>query len=155
MASSFIGANQGVLLLNTALTLISGQIGSHIKLWREFTKAILKYINDEAKPSVWILWGSKAKYFEKYVSENKHYVIKGGHPSPRADPLKFFCKNYFYCANEFLCSEGRGNVDWNLEPLPYKNASQIFGRRFNYPGFYVKGVCMMQPCPKRVVTIIA
>ena len=73
-------AKQGVLLLNTALTLIPGEIGSHIKLWRYFSREMLKHINQVAQPSVWILWGSKAKYFRKYVNESKHYVIAGGHP---------------------------------------------------------------------------
>lgn len=145
-------AKQGVLLLNTALTLVPGKIGSHIKLWRSFSRDMLKYINDVAKPSVWILWGSKAKYFRKYINEIKHYVIAGGHPSPRANPRKFFCQNYYYCANEFLCSQKRGQVDWNLEPLPcFKNASHLYGRRGSYPGYYLKEPCMMQPCPERQI----
>ena len=142
-------AKQGVLLLNTALTLVHNKIGSHMSLWREFSREMMKYINDKTNPSVWILWGSKAKALENKIDKSKHYVVKRGHPSPRAPGVKFFCQNYFSCANEWLCKKGRGMVDWNLVPLPCKkHASRLYNRKYSDPGFYEKEECEMQPCPE-------
>ena len=84
-------ARQGVLLLNKALTLVHNKIGSHLSLWKDFSKEIMKYINEETNPSVWILWGSEANSLEKKIDKSKHYIVKGGHPSPRAPGRKFFC----------------------------------------------------------------
>ena len=141
-------AKQGVLLLNTALTLVQNKIGSHIPIWKKFSREIMKYINDNINPSVWILWGSKAKALENKIDKSKHYIVKGGHPSPRAPAEKFFCQNYFSCANEWLCKKGRGTVDWNLVPLPCKkHASRLFGWKRSGSGFYEKDECEMQPCP--------
>lgn len=142
-------AKQGVLLLNTALTLIQNEIGSHIPLWKNFTEEVIKYINNNANPSVWLLWGSKAKAFEGYIDHSKHYIVKGGHPSPNADGKYFFCQNYFSCANEWLCTKaGRGMVNWNLLPLPcLKYASRLYNRIYDLPGFSKGKKCEMQPCP--------
>ena len=141
-------ARQGVLLLNTALTLVEKKIGSHIKLWREFSREMMKFINEKTNPSVWILWGSKAKVLKSKIDKNKHYIVEGGHPSPRAPAEKFFCQNYFSCANEWLCKKGRGMIDWNLVPLPCrKHTSRLFGWKKSEPGFYNKDECEMQPCP--------
>ena len=141
-------AKQGVLLLNTALTLVQNKIGSHIPIWKKFSREIMKYINDNINPSVWILWGSKAKALENKIDKSKHYIVKGGHPSPRAPAEKFFCQNYFSCANEWLCKKGRGTVDWNLVPLPCKkHASRLFGWKRSGSGFSEKDECEMQPCP--------
>jgi len=141
-------AEQGVLLLNTALTLIQGEIGSHLKLWKDFSKEMMKFINEETSPSVWILWGSKAKYLKSKIDLDKHYVVEGGHPSPRASGDKFFCHSYFSCANEWLKDQGRGTIDWNLAPEPCeKHESHIFGWRKAEPGFYIRSNCEMKPCP--------
>ncbi|KAJ7365996.1 hypothetical protein OS493_002738 [Desmophyllum pertusum] len=141
-------AKQGVLLLNTALTLVQTKIGSHLKLWRQFSREMMKYINEKTNPSVWILWGSKAKSLENKIDKSKHYIVKGGHPSPFAPANKFFCQNYFTCANEWLCKKERGMVDWNLVPLPCKkHASRLYNRKYSEPGFYEKDECDMQPCP--------
>ena len=140
-------AKQGVLLLNTALSLIDNQIGSHISLWKDFTKEVFNFINENAKPSVWILWGSKAKAFAKKMDTTKHFIVMGGHPSPLAPADKFFCQNYFACANKWLKQQGRGEVDWNLAPVPCeKHESRLFGRRWKYPGYYEKEVCEMKEC---------
>ena len=108
----------------------------------------MKYINEETNPSVWILWGSEAKSLEKKIDKSKHYIVKGGHPSPRAPGRKFFCQNYFTCSNEWLCAKKRGTIDWNLVPLPCKkHASRLFTRKYSDPGFYEGDECEMQPCP--------
>ena len=141
-------AEQGVLLLNTALTLIQDEIASHLDLWKEFTDKVITYINNNANPSVWILWGSKAKAFEEKIDKSKHYVVKGGHPSPNADGKYFFCQNYFTCANEWLCKKGRGMVEWHLVPLPCKkHASSLYNRVHGNPGFSKGEECEMQSCP--------
>ena len=141
-------AKQGVLLLNTALTLVQNQIGSHILILKKFSREIMKYINDNINPSVWILWGNKAKALENKIDKSKHYIVKGGHPSPRTRAEKFFCQNYFSCANEWLCKKSRDTVDWNLVPLPCKkHASRLFGWRKSDSGFYEKDEWEMQPCP--------
>lgn len=142
-------AKQGVLLLNTALTLIQNDIGSHIPLWSNFSKEVIKYINEKTNPSVWILWGYKAKQLEKYINKTKHYIVKGGHPSPNAEGKYFFCQNYFYCANEWLCRKGRGMVDWNLVRLPCrKHDSRLYNRIYDDPGYSKGETCEMQACDK-------
>ena len=141
-------AKQGVLLLNTAPSLVQNKIGSPIPIWRKFSREIMKYINDNTNPSVWILWGSKAKALEKKIDKNKHYIVKGGHPSPRAPAAKFFCHTYFICANEWLSKKGRGTVDWNLVPPPCKkHASRLYGWKKSGSGYKEKEECEMQPCP--------
>eukprot|EP01084_Bolivina_argentea_P249886 418476_1 len=113
-------ANNGVLLLNAALTIACEngenwcEIGSHLDLWRNFTELLVKYININAKPSVFILWGYNAKQFGKYINISKHLILEGGHPSPNADGAKFFCLNYFNCANQWLVEQKRATVIWDL-----------------------------------------
>lgn len=142
-------AKQGVLLLNTALTLIQNDIGSHIPLWSNFSNEVIKYINDNTNPSVWILWGYNAKQLEKYIDKTKHYIVKGGHPSPNAEGKYFFCQNYFFCANQWLCSKGRGMVDWNLVPLPCrKHGSRLYNRTHDDLGYSKGETCEMQACPE-------
>ena len=138
---------QGVLLLNTALTLIDNQIGSHVDLWRNFTDEVFDYINENAKPSVWILWGSKAKAFKEKIDTSKHFILMGGHPSPRASPEYFFCQNYFACANKWLKKQGRGEVDWNLAPEPCEqHDSHLFDSIWEDPGYIEKEECEMKEC---------
>ena len=141
-------AKQGVVLLNTALTLIQDEIGSHIDVWANSTDNLIEYINENASPSVWILWGSHAKQLEDKIDHNKHYVLKGGHPSPNADGKYFFCQNYFSCANDWLCRENRGMIHWNLVSLPcQKHTSQNYVRVTGYPGFTYGQPCLMKACP--------
>ncbi|XP_078378468.1 uracil-DNA glycosylase-like isoform X2 [Oculina patagonica] len=142
-------AKQGVLLLNTALTLIQNDIGSHIPLWSNFSQEVIKYINDNTNPSVWLLWGSKAKALEGNIDKSKHYIVKGGHPSPNAEGKYFFCQNYFSCANEWLSNKGRGVVDWNLVSLPCnKYDSHLYERIYDDPGYSKGEKCEMQACPE-------
>ncbi|KAL9951752.1 hypothetical protein ACROYT_G044476 [Oculina patagonica] len=117
--------DQGVLLLNAALTVIQGgKTGVHQRLWAEFTKLLIQYINKESPPSAWILWGRQAQKFAKLIKTNKHYIKAGNHPSPRSqtNEARFFGGNYFRCANEFLGTKAnRGVIDWGLpfvDPSP-------------------------------------
>lgn len=112
--------NQGVLLLNTALTVEQGQgkAGSHIKLgwWAEFSKFLIEYISARAGPSVWLLWGNEAQSFQELINSDKHYVITGGHPSALGGigTNTFFGGRYFQCANQFLTGKGNPPIDWAL-----------------------------------------
>lgn len=109
--------DQGVLLLNTALTVRQRQAGSHAGGWREFTKLLIQYLNKTIPPSAWILWGRDAQVFRRFITN--HYVKLGYHPSPRGHVkiAGFFGGNYFLCANEFLRRKGRPVVDWQLESV--------------------------------------
>ena len=111
-------AQQGVLLLNSALTVNRYQAGSHLKAnWRNFfTAELVEYISKNAKASVWLLWGQKAQRFEKFIDRNKHYVITGGHSSALGgiEMNEFFGKGFFQCANEFLIKERNVQIDWAL-----------------------------------------
>jgi len=113
-------ALQGVLLLNSALTVNRGQAGSHLKLywWISFTELLVEYVSINADPSVWLLWGNEAQYFQKFIDRKKHYVMTGGHPSALGGigRNEFFGKGYFQCANEFLANKRDGRIDWSLAP---------------------------------------
>ena len=119
-------AKQGVLLLNTALTCPHNppkgvkdktKYKSHFDIWKYFTISLIRYIGGEAaEPSVWLLWGRKAKDFSKHI-DKKHLIIEGGHPSPTGTAKhgdSFFGVNYFNRANQFLSRIGRGSIDWSL-----------------------------------------
>ena len=117
---------RGVLLLNAALTVRQGtsgdNAGSHEGWWRKFTDLLVKHISDENEPTAWILWGKKAKTLAGKIDMKKHFIKAGGHPSTKGEDasIRFFGRNYFSCANEFLESHPvdtpRGKVDWNLPP---------------------------------------
>jgi len=110
----------GVMLLNSALTIpcpADGTfctIGGHIELWREFTKYLIDYIDEKCSAMTFILWGSAAGKYAQYVWNKDNLVLKGGHPSPKADGGYFFCKNYFHCTDLWLSESNRESVDWNL-----------------------------------------
>ena len=107
---------EGVLLLNSALTVRVGAANSHKGWWKEFTRLLIDFISNTIDPSVWLLWGNEAKSFENKIAGNKrHYVIKGGHPSPQGGAFtKFLGGNYFLCANQYLDAIGRGGIGWNI-----------------------------------------
>ncbi|KAL9951755.1 hypothetical protein ACROYT_G044479 [Oculina patagonica] len=112
--------NQGVLLLNAALTVQQGQAGSHQGVWQGFTELLIQYISKNGPPSAWILWGAEAQRFAKFISKNKPVYIKtGGHPSPQG-AAHFFGGNYFRCANEFLEGFVHGGIDWHIPPPPHE-----------------------------------
>lgn len=114
-------ANQGVLLLNKALTVRRGTPGTHLTKWSKFMKLLIKEISGKAQPSVWLLWGTKVQIYQKIIKEKgKHYLITGGHPSPVGGigtANTFFGGNYFQCANTFLRKKVRDEIDWGLAVL--------------------------------------
>jgi len=107
-------AKQGVLLLNTALTVRSGEAGSHAKLgWMNFTKAVLNALNLQDKPIVFLLWGNQAQQFASMIDSKKHAVIKSAHPSPlSANRGGWFGTKPFSQTNDFLISQGSEPIQW-------------------------------------------
>ncbi|AUD65664.1 uracil-DNA glycosylase [Tenericutes bacterium MZ-XQ] len=109
-------AKQGVLLLNTVLTVRLHEPLSHQKKgWETFTLEAVKKVNDKEKPVVFILWGNHAKSFMKYIDLNKHHVISSAHPSPLSASRGFFGSKPFSKTNYFLEKEGLKPIDWILK----------------------------------------
>ena len=104
---------QGVLLLNSALTVRQGEAGIYVALWRNFTALLVSFLSRYAQRTAWILWGKPAKSFAQYIDQSKHYIKEGAHPSPQA-ALSFFGGNYFICANEFLDKARGGGINWEI-----------------------------------------
>ena len=108
-------AEQGVLLLNSVLTVEAGRAASHQgKGWERFTDTIVQLINAQAKPTVFILWGSYAQKKAAFVDRSKHLVLRSAHPSPLSAHNGFFGSRPFSQANSFLAAKGRGQIDWHL-----------------------------------------
>ena len=108
-------ARQGVLLLNTTLTVEQGKPMSHAKHgWEEFTTKIIELINQIDRPIVFLLWGGHAKRFLKILNNPNHLILQSAHPSPLSAYNGFFgCKHFSKC-NEFLLKKGETPIDWSL-----------------------------------------
>ena len=108
-------AEQGVLLLNSVLTVEAHKAASHQgKGWENFTDEIIRLVNDQPYPVVFILWGSYAQKKAAFVDQSKHLVLKSVHPSPLSAHNGFLGSKPFSQANAFLKSKGRGEIDWRL-----------------------------------------
>ena len=108
-------AQQGVLLLNTVLTVQQGNAHSHAKLgWETFTDAVIAKLNSENPGCVFILWGSHAQKKGKKIDAEKHCVLKGPHPSPLSAYRGFFGCRHFSRANAWLAAQGKTEIDWRL-----------------------------------------
>ncbi len=106
-------ANQGVLLLNTVLTVRQSQPNSHKKHgWELFTSKILSLLNQSDSPIVFLLWGNNAKALKHILTNPKHLVLESVHPSPLSAHNGFFENNHFVTVNNFLKNCGRGEIDW-------------------------------------------
>jgi uracil-DNA glycosylase len=111
-------AKQGVLLLNSVLTVEAGRAASHAgKGWEKFTDAIMREVNALPHPVVFILWGNYAQKKAGFVNTTRHLVIKSVHPSPLSAHNGFFGSKPFSRANEFLIAQGLQAVDWNIPGL--------------------------------------
>ena len=107
-------ARQGVLLLNTVLTVRAGEPASHSRIgWQEFTDAVIKYISDNLDGVVFLLWGRFAQGKEALIDSGRHHVLKAAHPSPLAGGAFFGCR-HFSKTNEILVSEGKTPINWQL-----------------------------------------
>ena len=108
-------AKEGVLLLNSVLTVEKDKPASHKNIgWDKFTDAIIKKINEKDTPVVFILWGNFAKSKKVYITNPKHYVIESSHPSPFSARYGFFGSKPFSKTNEFLKSNGLKEIDWRV-----------------------------------------
>lgn len=108
-------AEQGVLLLNSVLTVTAGEAGSHRNRgWEPFTDEIVRLLNDQREGLVFLLWGSYAQKKGAVIDRQRHQIIEGPHPSPLSAHRGFFGGRYFSRANEWLASRGRPTIDWAL-----------------------------------------
>ncbi len=108
-------ARQGVLLLNSVLTVEAGLAASHQgKGWERFTDAVIRLVNDQLRPVVFILWGAYAQRKAAFVDRNRHLVLTSAHPSPLSAHNGFFGSKPFSKANEFLIAHGQNPIDWDL-----------------------------------------
>lgn len=108
-------AQQGVLLLNTVLTVEAGNAGSHQKKgWETFTDAVIQAVNQQAQPVVFILWGAQAQKKAALIDQTKHHILTSAHPSPLSAKQGFFGSQPFSQANTFLQSQGRSPINWEL-----------------------------------------
>ena len=108
-------AKQGVLLLNSVLTVEMGQAASHQNRgWERFTDAIVRLVNERADPVVFMLWGSYAQKKAAFVDQARHLVLKAPHPSPLSAHSGFFGCKHFSRANAFLEAHGQPPIDWAL-----------------------------------------
>lgn len=111
-------AKQGVLLLNTSLTVRAHQANSHQKFgWEILTDHIIKKLNEREKPIVFILWGRNAQSKEMLITNPNHLILKSTHPSPLSAHRGFFGSKPFSKTNNFLKSIGQEPIDWQIENL--------------------------------------
>lgn len=111
-------SEQGVLLLNTSLTVRAGEANSHQNIgWEILTDKIIKLLNDRDKPLVFILWGKNAQSKEKFITNPNHLIIKSYHPSPLSASRGFFGSRPFSKTNDFLKANGMEPIDWQIENL--------------------------------------
>ncbi|QJR13659.1 uracil-DNA glycosylase [Usitatibacter palustris] len=107
-------AQQGVLLLNTALSVRANQAASHSKWgWNHVTSSLLRHVAHSTRPTVFMLWGDHARKLRDDVGGNGHLVLEAAHPSPLARG-KFFGTRHFSAANAFLEKNERGTIDWKV-----------------------------------------
>ena len=111
-------ARQGVLLLNSVLTVEMGRAASHQgKGWETFTDAIVRLVAQKEEPVVFLLWGAYAQRKAGFVDSGRHLVLKAAHPSPLSAHNGFLGCRHFSQANDFLEAKGRGAIDWRLPEL--------------------------------------
>ena len=111
-------ADQGVLLLNTVLTVRAHQANSHQgKGWEQFTDAIIEAVNAQDRPIVYLLWGRPAQRKIPMLTNPKHLVLKAAHPSPLSAYNGFFGCRHFSQANAFLTEHGVEPIDWQIEDV--------------------------------------
>ncbi|GAA4358026.1 uracil-DNA glycosylase [Kangiella marina] len=108
-------AKQGVLLLNTVLTVEQGKAHSHAKIgWERFTDNVIQALSQHGEGIVFLLWGSHAKKKGQAIDRHRHYVLTAPHPSPLSAHRGFFGCNHFAKANEILIDDGQKPIDWKL-----------------------------------------
>ncbi|MFU0824446.1 uracil-DNA glycosylase [Clostridium sp.] len=110
--------DQGVMLLNTVLTVRAGEANSHKDMgWEHFTDKVISLLNEREDPIVFILWGKNAQSKLSIINNPKHFIIKSVHPSPLSASRGFFGSKPFSRANNFLVSIGKEPIDWQIENI--------------------------------------
>lgn len=111
-------AEQGVLLLNTVLTVQAHKAFSHRGHgWEEFTDAAIRILNEQDRPIVFILWGRAARDKKEFLNNPKHLILESAHPSPLSASQGFFGSRPFSKTNRFLIEQGLEPIDWQIEDI--------------------------------------
>ena len=111
-------AKQGILMLNTVLTVRAGAIGSHRgKGWEIFTDTIIEKVNDKKDRVVFVLWGKDAQSKIKLIDASRHVILKAAHPSPLSAKNGFFGKRPFSAVNKALKEAGKQEIDWQIPDI--------------------------------------
>ena len=111
-------ADQGVLLLNTSLTVRAGEANSHKnKGWEVFTDKIISLVNEKEDPVVFLLWGNNAIKKKNLITNKKHLILTSVHPSPLSASRGFFGSKPFSKINEFLISINKAPIDWQIDNI--------------------------------------
>ncbi|WP_300342904.1 uracil-DNA glycosylase [Fusobacterium sp.] len=109
---------QGVLLLNTALTVRAGEANSHSGMgWEIFTDNVIKHLNDREDPVIFVLWGNNARKKKSYITNKQHFILEGPHPSPLSASRGFFGCDHFKKINEILRNIGKKEIDWQIKSV--------------------------------------
>ncbi len=109
-------ALQGVMLLNSVLTVRANEAASHAKIgWMEFTDAVIRKLSNEKEGLVFLLWGRFAQEKQILIDETKHHVLKAAHPSPFSADKGFFGCRHFSKTNNYLVKEGKDPIDWLID----------------------------------------
>tara|TARA_X000001382_G_scaffold130203_2_gene124328 strand:- start:2192 stop:2866 length:675 start_codon:yes stop_codon:yes gene_type:complete len=103
--------DQGVFLLNRALTTEQGKAGAHLKYWKWFTDALIEYINANREGIVFLLWGKRAELVNKFIDEDRHTILTYSHPSPLSRKQFVFCP-HFVLTNMYLKEQGKNQIQW-------------------------------------------
>ncbi len=111
-------ADQGVLLLNTVLTVRAHEANSHKgKGWEIFTDKIIELLNDRDDPVIFVLWGANARGKKKIIDNKKHYILEAPHPSPLSAHRGFFGCNHFIEINKILLNLNKKPINWQIENI--------------------------------------
>jgi len=106
-------AEQGILLLNTALTVQKDQPGSHTKMWNGFTTSVIRALNRKTSGMIFVLWGGHAKYYKKYIDPAKHYILEAEHPVFSKYKNKDWDCDHFNEINEIITKHDlNGSINW-------------------------------------------
>lgn len=111
-------ARQGVLLLNTVLTVRAGEANSHKNIgWETFTDRVIEILNERERPIVFLLWGANARRKAELVINPVHRILTSAHPSPLSAYNGFFGCGHFKACNDFLISRGEEPIDWSVKQI--------------------------------------
>lgn len=108
-------ARQGILLLNTSLTVEAGKAASHSQLgWMRFTDKVIQVVNEHRSGVIFLLWGSHAQKKSELIDGTRHHILKAPHPSPLSAHRGFLGCKHFSKTNELLSQQGKQAIDWSL-----------------------------------------